>query len=64
MPIPRPCWPDLRVDQESWSEAKQRLGSDTGQSDLAQLAQAIKDERQDRDPDRDGAHTQTANKPI
>jgi hypothetical protein len=60
MPIPPPCWPDLRIDQESWSEAKQRLGSDPGQSDLAhlaQLAQTIKAERQDRDPDRDGAHT-------
>jgi hypothetical protein len=42
MPIPPPCWPDLRVDQESWSEAKQRLGPDAGPSELARAAQSIK----------------------
>jgi hypothetical protein len=42
MPIPPPCWPDLRVDQESWSEAKQRLGPDAGLSELARAAQSVK----------------------
>ena len=42
MPIPPPCWPDLRVDQESWSEAKQRLGPDAGPSELARAAQSVK----------------------
>jgi hypothetical protein len=45
MPIPPPCWPDLRVDQESWSEAKQRLGPDTSPSELARAAQLVKTER-------------------
>jgi hypothetical protein len=44
MPIPPPCWPDLRVDQESWSEAKQRLGPDTSPSELARAAQLVKTE--------------------
>jgi hypothetical protein len=61
MLIPPPCWPDLRVDQESWSAAKQRLGSDTGQSNLARLAQTIKAERQGRDSDRDGAPKRRTN---
>jgi hypothetical protein len=42
MPIPPPCWPDLRVDQESWVEAKQRLGPDAGPSELARAAQSLK----------------------
>jgi len=45
MPIPPPCWPDLRIDQESWSEAKQRLGPDTSLSELARAAQLVKTAR-------------------
>jgi hypothetical protein len=42
MPIPPPRWPDLRVDQESWNEAKQNLGPDAGASELARAAQSVK----------------------
>ena len=42
MLIPPPRWPDLRVDQESWNEAKQRLGPDAGPSELARAAQSVK----------------------
>ena len=42
MLIPPPRWPDLRVDQESWNEAKQRLGPDAGASELARAAQSVK----------------------
>jgi hypothetical protein len=42
MPIPPPGWPDLRVDQESWNEAKQRLGPDACPSELARAAQSVK----------------------
>ena len=42
MLIPPPRWPDLRVDQESWNEAKQRLGPDAGPSELVRAAQSVK----------------------
>ena len=42
MLIPAPRWPDLRVDQESWNEAKHRLGPDAGPSELARAAQSVK----------------------
>ena len=42
------AWPDLMVDQKAWDAAKAELGPDASMSEIAQLAQELKREEQER----------------